>query len=209
MISVLLAEGQNLVRTGFRPLVEDESDIEVIGEAANGLEAIELAKELTPKVVVMDLAMPELDGFQAILEIRRQLPETAILALSMYSDSQYVRNAMRSGASGYLLKNAVDVDLVGAVRSVASGGIYMDPGLPPLPENEADDDPLNRLTQRELQVLQLIAQARSNKEIANILGLSVNTVNVHRANLMSALDLHSTAELVLFAVKRGLTALPK
>lgn len=206
-ISVVLADDHRLVRLGFRRLLEDEPGIEVIGEASNGPETIELIERLAPDVAVVDMAMPELDGLQVIHEVRRRVPSTRILVLSMYGERNYVRNAVKAGALGYVVKNAIDVDLVAAVKAVAEGRqFFSDPNAAKDLEDQAPDDPLERLTQRERQILQLIAQARSNKEIANILNISVNTVNVHRTNLMSSLDLHSTAELVLFAVKKGLVA---
>jgi len=209
-ITVLLVDDHHLVRSGFRKLLEDDAALSVVGEAGNGAEAIKLADELKPDVVVMDMAMPELDGVQAILEIRRRRPKVEVLVLSMYAEESYVRNAFQAGARGYLLKSALDMDLAAAVKAVAGGKQYCGQGVkPPDPDSAGQDDPLERLTQRERQVLQLIAQARSNKEIAKILNLSVNTVNVHRTNLMAALNLHSTAELVLFAVRKGLISVPK
>jgi DNA-binding NarL/FixJ family response regulator len=198
------------VRSGFRKLLEDDAALSVVGEAGNGAEAIKLAEELKPDVVVMDMAMPELDGVQAILEIRRRQPKVEVLVLSMYGEDSYVRNAFQAGARGYLLKSALDMDLAAAVKAVAGGKQYCGEGVKPPKRDSTDlDDPMERLTQRERQVLQLIAQARSSKEIANILNLSVNTVNVHRTNLMATLNLHSTAELVLFAVRKGLISVPK
>ena len=198
------------MRLGFRRLLDDEDDIEVVAEAGNGMEAIELAEKLRPAVAVVDMAMPELDGLQAIYEIQRRSPATEILVLSMYDEPRYVRNAMRAGARGYLLKNAVDVDLAEAVRAAAAGRRYMSASLKEIDLNaETPGDLLERLTNRERQILQLIAQARSNKEVAQILDISVNTVNVHRTNLMRTLGLHSTAELVLFSVKNGLVTIPE
>lgn len=209
-ITVLLVDDHHLVRSGFRKLLEDDAALSVVGEAGNGAEAIKLAEELKPDVVVMDMAMPELDGVQAILEIRRRQPKVEVLVLSMYGEDSYVRNAFQAGARGYLLKSALDMDLAAAVKAVAGGKQYCGQGVKPPKRDATDlDDPLERLTQRERQVLQLIAQAHSNKEIANILNLSVNTVNVHRTNLMATLNLHSTAELVLFAVRKGLISVPK
>jgi DNA-binding NarL/FixJ family response regulator len=203
-ITVLLADDHALVRRGFRRILEDDPYIKVVGEASNGLQAIELAQQLKPKVVVMDLAMPELDGVQATKEILKHVKGTAVLVLSMHADDNYVRNALDAGARGYLLKNAIDVDLVGAVKAVAEGRRYLAPGLK-YPEGNSDDE-LDKLTGRERQVLQLIAQGKSNKEIAGILDLSVNTVSVHRANLMEKMNIHRTAELVLFAIRKGLVA---
>lgn len=202
-LRVLLVDDHKLVRQGFRRLLEDEPDVEVVGEASNGVEAIELATQLKPDVVVMDMSMPQLDGVQATVEIRKRVPETAILVLSMYSEDHYVRNALEAGAKGYLLKDAVDVDLTTAVRKVAAGEQYLGPGVAaPPPQKEPHD----RLTPREKQVLQLIAQGRSNKEIAALLGLSANTVAVHRANLMEALNIHRTADLVVYAIRHGLVS---
>jgi DNA-binding NarL/FixJ family response regulator len=206
ILTVLLADDHVLVRQGFRRILEDEPDIRVVGEAATGLEAVRLAKELAPRVIVMDFAMPELDGIQATREILRHLPETAILILSMYSEDNYVRNALDAGARGYVLKNAMDIDLVSTVRDVAAGKQVLGPGL--LKSPPGPDDNFSRLTPREKQILQLIAQGHSNKEIAAILNLSPNTVAVHRANLMEALNIHRTAELVLYAIRKGLVSPP-
>jgi DNA-binding NarL/FixJ family response regulator len=203
-ITVLLADDHGLVRRGFRRILEDDEGMKVVGEAANGVEAIRLAYELKPKVVVMDLSMPELDGVQATKEIVKHLPGTEVLILSMHSDDNYVRNALDAGAKGYLLKSSIDVDLVGAIRSVAEGKRFMGNGLRYAARGQ--DDELSKLTAREKQVLQLIAQGRSNKEIASLLELSVNTVSVHRANLMEKMNIHRTAELVLFAIRKGLVA---
>ena len=203
-ITVLLADDHGLVRRGFRRILEDDEGMKVVGEAANGVEAIRMAHELKPKVVVMDLSMPELDGVQATKEIVKHLPGTEVLILSMHADDNYVRNALDAGAKGYLLKSSIDVDLVGAIRSVAEGKRFMGNGLRYAARGQ--DDELSKLTAREKQVLQLIAQGRSNKEIASLLELSVNTVSVHRANLMEKMNIHRTAELVLFAIRKGLVA---
>jgi DNA-binding NarL/FixJ family response regulator len=203
-ITVLLADDHSLVRRGFRRILEDDEFIRVVGEASNGVEAIQMAEKLKPRVVVMDLSMPELDGVQATREIVRNVAGTSVLILSMHADDNYVRNALDAGAKGYLLKNAIDVDLVGAVKAVSEGRRYIGPGLKYL--HAEQDDELDRLTAREKQVLQLIAQGKSNKEIAALLELSVNTVSVHRANLMEKMNIHRTAELVLFAIRKGLVA---
>jgi DNA-binding NarL/FixJ family response regulator len=203
-ITVLLADDHALVRRGFRRILEDDEFIKVVGEASNGIEAIAMAQQLKPRVVVMDLSMPELDGVQATREIVKNVPGTSILILSMHADDNYVRNALDAGAKGYLLKNAIDVDLVGAIKAVAQGRRYIGSGLKYVAGEQ--DDELDRLTAREKQVLQLIAQGKSNKEIAALLELSVNTVSVHRANLMEKMNIHRTAELVLFAIRKGLVA---
>ena len=201
-ITVLLADDHSLVRRGFRRILEDDEQMRVVGEASNGVEAIRMAYELKPKVVVMDLSMPELDGVQATKEIVKHLPDTEVLILSMHAEDNYVRNALDAGARGYLLKSAIDVDLVGAIKSVAEGKRFIGSGLKYVTHDT--DDELKRLTNREKQVLQLIAQGKSNKEIAALLELSVNTVSVHRANLMEKMNIHRTAELVLFAIRKGL-----
>jgi DNA-binding NarL/FixJ family response regulator len=203
-ITVLLADDHALVRRGFRRILEDEEGFKVVGEASNGVEAIRMAQEFKPRVVVMDLSMPELDGVQATKEIIKHLPGTEVLVLSMHADDNYVRNALDAGAKGYLLKSAIDVDLVGAIRTVAVGRRFMSSGVKYV-VGELDDE-LKKLTAREKQVLQLIAQGKSNKEIATLLDLSVNTVSVHRANLMEKMNIHRTAELVLFAIRKGLVA---
>jgi len=204
-ITVLLVDDHQLVRKGFRRILEDDPEIRVIGEAGTGVDAIHLAAKFSPDVVVMDMSMPGLDGVQATREILRKTPSTAVLILSMYAESSYIRNAFEAGAKGYLLKNAIEVDLTAAVKTVASGRRYAG-GLSPGDGQPSDGFEL--LTQREKQVLQLIAQGNSNKEIAALLQLSVNTVSVHRANLMDALNIHRTAELVVYAIRKGLVTLP-
>jgi DNA-binding NarL/FixJ family response regulator len=210
-IRVVLVDDHALVRQGFRRILEDDPDIAVAGEAGNGLDGVALVKKTDPDVVVMDMSMPEMNGLHATMEMVKVRPGTKVLILSMYSDEQYVRNALDAGARGYILKNAIENDLVRAVKSVAAGERYLSPDLSGVLIKaiqsgafEKSDDPYDRLTQREKQVLQLIAHGKSNKEIAVMLDLSVNTIAVHRANLMSALGVHKTAELVLFAVKKGL-----
>ena len=210
-IRVVLVDDHALVRQGFRRILEDDPELQVVGEASNGLDAIGLVKKTDPDVVVMDMAMPEMSGLHATMEIIKQRPGTKVLILSMYSDEQYVRNALDAGAKGYILKSAIENDLTRAVKAVAAGEQYLAPELSSVliraiqtGSFEKAADPYDRLTQREKQVLQLIAHGKSNKEIAVMLDLSVNTVAVHRANLMSALGVHKTAELVLFAVKKGL-----
>jgi len=206
MITVLLADDHGLVRKGFRRMLEDDPEIRVVGEATNGQEAIKLAQELHPRVIVMDMAMPGVDGVQATREILKNQPEIAVLMLSMYSEDNYVRNAFDAGARGYLLKEALDVDLAGAIKDLAAGKHVIGPGV--LTASREPDPDYEKLTPREKQILELIAKGQSNKEIAALLGLSVNTVSVHRANLMSALGIHRAAELVVWAVRKGLVQLP-
>jgi DNA-binding NarL/FixJ family response regulator len=202
-LRVLLADDHALVRQGFRRILEDEADITVVGEAGGGAEAIQLDRELEPDVVVLDLGMPEINGLHAAIEIKRRKPSRPILMLSMHADPQYVRNAMDAGVNGYILKNALETDLIRAVRTVAAGGSFLSPELAVLPD---EDDAFAKLSAREVQVLRLIALGRSNKEIAAILGVSANTVAVHRTNLMATLGIHKAAELVLIAVKKGLVS---
>ncbi len=211
-IRVLLADDHTLVRQGFRRMLEDDTEIAVVGEARTGLEAMELCKNLKPDIVVMDLSMPELGGLEATAEILKENPKVKVLILSMFSNDAYIRKAFEVGAKGYMLKNAIEVDLNRAVRALAEGQAYFSPGISHIVLDSLktgsfrDDtqDPYERLTLREKEVLQLIAQGKSNKEIAVMLNISVNTVAVHRARVMDTLDLHRTAELVLFAVKKGL-----
>jgi DNA-binding NarL/FixJ family response regulator len=201
-ISILLIDDHALVRRGFRRLLEDDPDLQVVGEAGSGQEGVQAAAKLRPQVVVMDMAMPGMDGLEATRLIVSRLPGTAVLMLSMYGEENYVRNALDAGARGYLLKNALEVDLATAVKAIAGGGTYVSPLVRRAPSDASDG--YERLRPREKQILQLIGQGKSNKEIAALLGLSVNTVNVHRANLMETLNIHRTAELVLYAVKKGL-----
>jgi DNA-binding NarL/FixJ family response regulator len=206
-ITVILVDDHSLVRKGFRRMLEDEADISVVGEAGSGREALEVACRLKPRVVVMDMSMPEMDGVEATRELRKVLPDTAVLIVSMYSQENYVRNAFDAGAQGYILKNADEVDLGAAIRDIAAGKRVIDPGIEAA-AHEGEADSLGRLTPRERQILQLIAEGNSNKEIAALLTLSVNTVSVHRANLMDRLGVHRTAELVLYAIRKGLVRVP-
>jgi len=205
-ISVLLVDDHSLVRRGFRRMLEDAPDILVVGEASDGAEAIRLAQELRPRLIVMDCALPGMSGLIATRRIVEMHPQIAILMLSMHSEDTWVRQALDAGARGYILKNAVDLELVTAVRRVAAGETVLDPQLsrPAVLKGERDYG----LTVRELEILQLIVDGKSNKEIAAQLDLSVNTVAVHRANIMDALGIHKTAELVVYAIRNGLVNLP-
>jgi len=205
-ITVLLADDHALVRRGFRRILEDDDAIAVVGEAANGDEAIALAKSLKPSVVVMDVAMPGTNGLAATKKILADDPSVAVLMLSMHSEETLVRQSLDTGARGYILKNALDLDLAGAVKKVAAGETVVDPTVNKPPSLKGERT--HGLTPRELEVLQLICSGMSNKEIAEKLALSVNTVAVHRANIMNALGLHKTAELVVYAISNGLVTLP-
>jgi DNA-binding NarL/FixJ family response regulator len=205
-ITVLLVDDHSLVRRGFRRLLEDDPSISVVGEASNGQEAIDLAAALRPRVVVMDCAMPGANGLVATRTILEQSPEVAILMLSMHAEDTLVRQALAAGARGYILKNALDLDLAAAVRRVAGGETVWDPALskPDALKGERS----RTLTPRELEVLQLICDGYSNRDIAKKLGLSANTIAVHRANIMNTLGIHKTAELVVYAIHHGLVTLP-
>jgi DNA-binding NarL/FixJ family response regulator len=205
-ITVLLVDDHSLVRRGFRRLLEDDPEIRVIAEASDGNEAVAAASTLHPAVVVMDFALPSMNGAVATRHILKSSPETAVLILSMHSEPSYIRTCLEAGARGYLLKNAMDLELVDAVKQVAAGGRMLDPRLGPVAP--APEEGIRPLTTRELEVLQLIVHGKSNKAIATIMGLSSNTVNVHRANIMQALGIHNTAELVVYAIREGLVSIP-
>jgi DNA-binding NarL/FixJ family response regulator len=200
-INVLLVDDHALVRRGFRRLLEDDPSIAVVGEGSNGEDAIRLVAELKPDVVVMDSAMPGTSGLVATRAIMASAPDVKVLMLSMHSEETLVRQAMDAGARGYVLKSALDLDLAAAVKRVAAGERVIDDALahPAAPGGER-----SRLTPRELEVLQLICNGLSNRSIAERLQLSVNTVAVHRTNIMNALNVHKTAELVVYALQHGL-----
>jgi DNA-binding NarL/FixJ family response regulator len=204
-ITVLLVDDHSLVRRGFRSMLEDESDLEVVGEASNGEEAIKLARQLHPEVVVMDCALPGMNGLDATRQILEDAPATAVLMLSMHTESTWVRQAIEAGAKGYVLKNALDLELGAAIRKVAGGETVFDPQVEQAPALKGER---NALTPRELEVLQMIVNGKSNKEIAVALDLSANTVAVHRANIMNTLGIHKTAELVVYALRAGLVNVP-
>lgn len=205
-ISVLLVDDHRLVRLGFRRILEDEPDIAVIAEAGDGEEAVRLFRELKPQVTVLDCALPGMTGLDAARKMLEIDPRSAILMLSMHSEDTWVRQAMDAGARGYILKSAVDLDLAAAVRRAAAGETVLDPQLSHRPALRGETE--SGLTARELEVLQLIVLGKSNKEIAAQLNVSVNTVSVHRANIMNALGIHKTAELVVYAIRSRLVNVP-
>jgi DNA-binding NarL/FixJ family response regulator len=205
-ITVLLADDHSLVRRGFRRMLEDDEAITVVGEAANGDEAIEMTRRLRPAVVVMDVAMPGTNGLAATKAIVAEHPAVAVLILSMHAEQTLVRQALDNGARGYVLKNALDLDLAAAVKRVAAGETVLDPSVDKPASLKGERT--HALTPRELEVLQLICAGMSNREIAEKLELSINTVAVHRANIMHALGVHKTAELVVYAITNGLVTLP-
>ena len=211
-ITILLADDHAILRRGLRALLEREPGMEVLGEAADGRETIKAVGELQPDVVVLDITMPNLNGIEAARQIQAKGGKTAIIILSMHSDEGYVLRALRAGARGYLLKDAVEAELIQAIRAVAGGKAYFSPEVSKLLVEDyiqgmqlrGIEDRYELLTAREREVLQLLAEGKSSKDIARILELSVYTVDTHKANLMQKLSLHSMAELILFAVRRGI-----
>src|SRR6267143_4193019 len=205
-ISVLLVDDHSLVRRGFRRMLEDEPDISVAGEAGDGEEAIRLSEKLHPRVILMDCALPGMSGLDATRRILEKFPDTIVLMLSMHPEETLVRQALEAGARGYMLKNAVDMELGAAIRRVANGETVLDSQLKrPAPLKGKRHA---ALTPRELEVLQMIVDGKSNKEIASALDLCANTVAVHRANMMETLGIHKAAELVVYAIRNGLVDLP-
>jgi len=205
-ISVLLVDDHALVRRGFRRILEDEADITVTGEASDGEEAVRMAHSLRPDVIVMDCALPVMNGLAATRKILEHNSKAQVLMLSMHSEDTWVRQSLDAGARGYMLKNALDQELVDAIRRVAAGEEVLDPQIARRTNLKGERE--TGLTVRELEVLQLIVAGLSNKEIASHLNLSANTVAVHRANIMDALGIHKTAELVVYAIRNGLVNIP-
>jgi DNA-binding NarL/FixJ family response regulator len=212
LIRALLADDHSVVRQGLRVWLEKSGTVQVVGEAADGREAVALAEELKPDVVLMDIAMPMLNGIEATAQITKRNPETNVIILSMYADEGYILRALGAGAKGYLLKESTESDVLPAVRSVVSGKPYFAPTITRLlledyvrvlKVNNAQDS-YDLLTDREKEVLQILAHGKSNKEVAQVLNLSPHTVDSHRTNLMQKLNLHNTAELVLYAVRKGI-----
>jgi two-component system, NarL family, response regulator NreC len=211
-IRVLLADDHALVRAGIRSLLESQSDMEVVGEAADGREALEIAREIRPDLVVMDIAMPGVGGLEAARRIKAEFPEVRILILTMLEDDRYFFQAICAGTSGFIVKGALPVDFLSAVRAVAQGQVYLYPSL----ARKLVDEYLSQarteqgriaadgLTERELQVLALISEGRTGKEMGKTLGISPHTVERHRQNLMAKLDLHNRAELIHYAIRKGL-----
>lgn len=209
-IRVLVADDHALVREGIRALLAGCSDIEMVGEAADGLEAVEACRRLQPDVVLLDIAMPGLGGLEAALAIRRDCPRSRIVVLSQYDDREYVARFLKLGVAGYVLKKTVGRDLAGTVRAAHRGGLVLDPEVArsaldergrPVPESPGD--PYEALTDREKQVLKLVAEGRSNKEVAEALGISVKTAMTHREHLMEKLGVHNRTDLVRFALQHG------
>jgi DNA-binding NarL/FixJ family response regulator len=211
-IRVLIVDDHAIVRDGIRALLTNDKDIQVVGEAGGGREAIELARKLTPDVIVMDIAMPDLGGLEATLAIRGERPDSRIVVLSQYSDASYVRRFLKAGVSGYVLKKAAGADLVAAIRSVARGGLVLDPEIArdalageatTNQSREVSGDEYERLTDREKQVLKLVAEGRSNKEVAALLDISIKTAMSHREHVMEKLGVHNRTDLIRFALRHG------
>jgi DNA-binding NarL/FixJ family response regulator len=210
-VRILLADDHTIVRHSLRKVLEERSEWQVVAEAGDGREAVRLAEQHHPDVAIVDIAMPLLNGIEATRQITRHLPTTRVLVLSMYSDEAYVTQILHAGAKGYLLKDSADVDLLTAVAEAAAGRSFFSP---PITHVMLDDyrrqcadrgvaDRYETLSEREREIFQLIAEAKANKEIASLLNISVSTVETHRAHIMEKLDLHSAAEIVLYAVRRG------
>jgi len=211
VIRILLADDHTVVRKGLRLLLESHPGFKVIAEAANGREAVSLAEANTPNVVVLDVAMPLLNGIEAARQISAKLPQTAIVFLSMHSDEGYVLKALKSGAKAYLLKDSAEDDLINAIKAVSEGKAFFSPAISKMlvedymrqmREREVEDS-YELLTTREREILQLFAEGKSVKEVAALLNLSLYTVETHRSNIFQKLDLHSVAELILYAVRKG------
>lgn len=211
-VRIVLADDHTIMRHGLRLVLNREPDFEVIGEASNGREAIDLAIRENPDVVVMDIAMPLLNGIEAARRIHEERLKTAVVILSMHSDEGYILKALRAGARGYLLKDSAETDLIQAIRAVCSGKAFFSPAVSKVladdylrqMRQQGVEDTYDLLTPRERELLQLVAELKSTKDIANLLGLSPHTVDTHRGNLMQKLNVHSIPELILYAVRKGI-----
>jgi len=212
VVRILLADDHTVMRAGLRLLLERHENFEVVGEAADGREAVEIASQQKPDVVVMDVAMPHLNGVEAARQILSRNPDIAIVMLSMHSDESYVLRSLKAGARAYLLKDSAEADLIAAIQAITEGRSFFSPGVRALLKEDyiyrlqkfGADDTYELLTAREREVLQLVAEGRSNKEVASLLGLSLYTVETHRTHILQKLNLHSVPELILYAVRKGI-----
>jgi two-component system response regulator NreC len=209
-IRILIADDHGIVRKGLRHQLEQHKEFDIVGEATEGREAVRMAEELAPDVVIMDIAMPNLNGIQATAQVVKKNPQIGVIILSMYSDETYLMRTLAVGARGYLLKESAEMDLDSAVRAVAQGKPFFSPAIANTLlqdymrqlQQRGLQDSYDLLTEREKEVLQLLAEGKSNKDIASMLNLSTNTVETHRTRLMQKLNLHSSAEIVLYAVRK-------
>jgi two-component system, NarL family, response regulator NreC len=212
VIRIILADDHVVMRSGLRLLLERQPNLQVVGEAADGRAAVELAASEKPDVVVMDIAMPHLNGVEAARQIAMRSPQTAIAILSMHSDESYVIRSLKAGARAYLLKDSAEADLIAAIHAITEGKSYFSPAVRSLLkedymrqlEDTGAEDSYELLTTREREVLQLVAEGKSNKEVANVLNLSLYTVETHRTHILQKLNLHSVPELILYAVRKGI-----
>ena len=215
ILKILLVDDHTIVRQGLKALLEAQSGFIIVGEAENGREAVKKAQELNPDIVIMDIAMPVLNGLEATRQIKRALPDTSVLALTMYNDEEYVFQILKSGASGYLIKETAANELIAAILSIKSGNPFFSPSISrKIMESYLNEDEdkkgkgeTDKLTNREKEVLQLIAEGYTNNEIASLMGISVKTVETHRAHVMSKLNIHDVAGLIKYAIKKGLVVL--
>lgn len=214
-IRVMIVDDHALVREGIAAFLKMSADIEMVGEASDGMEAIEKVKKLSPDIILMDIAMPKLGGLEALIEVKKINPNAKVLVLTQYEDKEYIKRFLKAGASGYILKKAVGMDLMTAIKAVASGEAYLHPSIAAsvideyvgVKKEDVSENLYESLTDREKQVLKLIAEGHTHKEIADILGISVKTAVAHQTNISEKLDIHSRAGLIKFAIAKGLIKL--
>jgi two-component system response regulator NreC len=215
VIKVLLAEDHTIVRKGIRSLLDDEADIEVVGEAENGCDAVAKTEELLPDVVLMDYTMPILNGLEATRQIKKRFPDVKVIILTMHADEEYIFQSLQVGASGYLVKQTVPKELVSAIQAAYQGESYLSPPISRVvieeflrqTLSEQPEDSYEKLTDREREVLQLVVEGFASKDIADRLDISLKTVGVHRANLMNKLGIHTLPELIRYAIRKGIISL--
>ena len=215
MIRIVLAEDHAIVRKGIFALLDEQSDLEVVGEASNGHEALAVVDSTRPDIVVMDINMPELNGLEATRQIRKQYPEVKVLVLTMYTNEEYVLNLLQAGAAGYIVKESIPAELINAIKAIHAGNAYLSPAvsrnvIDEYLRNVGDEgatDTFDRLTDREREIMQLLVEGSSTKEIADKLSISSKTVGVHRVNLMEKLEVNSMPDLVKYALRKGMISL--